>query len=129
MSDIFDLEATYEKLKQFHEEKELSPYEANIFDFVSVIKEKPNLLTAEDKLSLEKLLTTLPDNVVEVSNQIAEWYEERPHIEDAIFELPIYTNQKGAGSRKVKPTDKEIKELIEHIVHQSSNNQSSTTQS
>lgn len=119
MSEQFDFEAIYQQLKQLHEEKELSPYEANIFDFVSVIKEQPNLLTLEDWLSLDDLLKTLPDDVNEISNQIADWYGKHPHIEDAIFKLPTYSNQKGAGSRKVKPTDKEFKILIENAIRQS----------
>ena len=119
MSEQFDFEAIYQKLKQLHEAKELSPYEANIFDFVSVIKEQPDLLTAEDRLSLEDLLKTLPDDVNEISNQITVWYENRPLIEDAIFDIPTNSNERGAGGRKTKPTAREFKELIENVVRQS----------
>ena len=129
MSKQFDFEAIYQQLKQLHEEKKLSPYEANIFDFVSVVKQQPDLLTPEDRSSLEDLLKTLADDVNEISNQIADWYGEHPHIEHAIFELPTYTEKRGVEGRKTKLTDKEYKELIENVVRQSeTSSQSSTNQ-
>ena len=94
MSEQFDFEVMYQQLKQLHEEQKLSPYEANIFEFVSVIKQQPNLLNAEDISSLEDLLQTLPDGVNKISNQITLWYETRRTIEEAIFELPENSSER-----------------------------------
>ena len=130
MSEQFNFDNVYKQLKELHQDKELSPYEANIFDFVSVIIEQPNLLTQDDRLSLEELLPVLPNDIVGVSNRIAQWYGDRPHIEDIIFDRPTFSSSKGIGGRKVKPTPKELKKLVENAVRQSksvslpSNNQS-----
>ena len=125
MSEQFNFDNVYKQLKELHQDKELSPYEANIFDFVSVIIEQPNLLTQDDRLSLEELLPTLPDDIVGVSNRIAEWYSDRTVIEDAIFDRPTFSASKGIGGRKVKPTPKELKKLVENAVRQSKSDSSS----
>jgi hypothetical protein len=119
MSEQFDFNATYQQLKQLHDDKELSPHEAKIFDFVSVIKEQPDLLTAEYRASLENLLEKVSDDVNEISNQITVWYKNCPLIKKAIFERPTYSNERGAGGRKTKLTDKEFKQLIENVVRDS----------
>ena len=130
MSEQFDFDNVYKQLKELHKERKLSPYEAKIFDFVSVIIEQPNLLTTDDRLSLEELLPNLPDDTIGVSNRITEWYGERPHIEDVIFDRPTFSASKGIGGSKTKPTAKEFKNLVENAVRQSksvslpSNNQS-----
>ena len=130
MSEQFDFEVMYQQLKQLHEEQKLSPYEANIFEFVSVIKQQPNLLNAEDISSLEDLLQTLPDDVNKISNQITLWYETRRTIEEAIFELPENSSERDPRGRKPRITPKEAKELIENVVRQSKPpSQSSTSPS
>ena len=130
MSEQFDFEVMYQQLKQLYKEKELSLYEANIFEFVSVIKQQPNLLTAEDISSLEDLLKTLPDDVNKISNQITLWYETRQTIEEAIFAFPANSSVKGPRGVKPKITPKVAKELIENVVRQSQPpSQSSTSPS
>jgi hypothetical protein len=98
---------------------ELSPYEQNILDFVYVLEQQPNLLTPEDRLSLEELLTISPDDVEQISNDITIWYENHPDIEAAIFELPINFLSRGPGGRQAKITPREAKELIENAVRRS----------
>ncbi len=130
MSEQFDFEVMYQQLKQLHEEQKLSSYEANIFEFVSVIKQQPNLLNAEDISSLEDLLQTLPDDVNKISNQITLWYETRRTIEEAIFELPENSSERDPRKRKPRISPKEAKELIKNVVRQSKPpSQSSTSPS
>lgn len=80
----------------------LSPYEANILDFVQIAEKQPELLTDEDRASLADLLTTLPDNIEQISDKLALWYETRPHILNAILELPPSdTGERGPGGAKL----------------------------
>lgn len=97
----------------------LSPYEQNIVDFTHVLQTKSHLLNKEIKSSLEALLKSLPDDVNEISYQITIWYENYPSIEEAIFELPTNSTERGAAGRETKMTPKEAKELIENAVRQS----------
>lgn len=98
----------------------LSPYEANILDFNYIVIEKPELLTDEDRASLAELLSTLPEDIETVSDALALWYEARPHILNAILELPFGdTGERGPGGRKTRLTPKEAKDLLENIVRQS----------
>ena len=107
----------------------LSSYEQTIVNFAHVLQTKPHLLTREIKSSLEDLLKTLPDDVNEISYQITIWNENYPTIEDAIFELPTNSTERGAAGHETKMTPKEAKDLIENAVRQSeSSTQTPTNQ-
>jgi hypothetical protein len=68
------------------------------------------------------LLATLPDDVKEISNAIALWYETRPQILDAILNVPVedLDSLRSAGGRSTPITGAESKEMIENSVTQSS---------
>lgn len=106
----------------------LSPYEENIIDFNSIIKNRPELLSDEDRLSLEQLMSSLPDDVEEISNAIALWTEEHPKVLDALVELtPSESRERGLGGSTIRLTAKDAKDLIENTVRQSISNSSSQT--
>ncbi|OKH43636.1 hypothetical protein NIES2101_29890 [Calothrix sp. HK-06] len=100
---------------------ELSPYEENILDFVNLAKTQNNLLTEDDWVSLRELIATLPDDIEIISDELALWYDNRPHILNAILELPIEesANNRGPQGRKTRLNPKEVKEMIDNIVRQS----------
>lgn len=100
----------------------LSDYEENIITFVYLVQTKPELFTAEDHADLEDLLSTLPDDVEEISNSIALWCEEHPPILDAILNIPIddLDSLRAADGRATSLTGKESKEMLENSVTQSS---------
>lgn len=106
----------------------LSPYEENIIDFNSIMENHPELISDEDRLSLEQLMSSIPDDVEEISNKIMEWTEEHPKVLDALLELPpSESGERGLGGSIIRLTAKDAKDLIENTVRQSSSNSSSQT--
>ncbi|MBO3460148.1 hypothetical protein G7B40_000190 [Aetokthonos hydrillicola Thurmond2011] len=104
---------------------ELSPYEENILDFVKIAQNQPNLFTAEDRAALGKLLATLPDDIEQISDALALWYEDRPHILNTILDLPVEesASHRGPGGRKTRLSPKDAKDMIDNIVRQSTPSQ------
>lgn len=99
----------------------LSDYEANILDFVNLVYEQPDLLSDKDYNNLVELLKTLPDDVEEISNALALWYDDRPKMLNAILEMtPSDTGVRGPGGRDTRLTAAEVKELLKNVVRQSS---------
>ncbi|MFB2891674.1 hypothetical protein ACE1CI_01900 [Aerosakkonemataceae cyanobacterium BLCC-F50] len=109
----------------------LSDYEENIITFVYLVQTKPELFTAEDRADLKELLSTLSDDVEEISNVIALWCEERPLILDAILNIPIddLDSLRAADGRATSLTGKESKEMLENSVTQSSQSKQSQSSS
>jgi hypothetical protein len=99
----------------------MSPYEENILTFAYILEKQPDLLTAEDRAEILELLSTLPSDVEEISNEIALWYETRPNIYNAILEIPVdnLDSLRAAGGRSTPITGAESKEIIENSVTQS----------
>jgi translation elongation factor EF-Tu-like GTPase len=97
----------------------LSPYEETILDFVYIAQNQPELFTAEDRADFAELIATLPEDVEEISNAIALWCETRPHIQDAIFALPVEDSVRAADGRNTPLTGKESKDAIENTVRES----------
>lgn len=99
-----------------------SDYEENIISFVYLVQTQPALFTAEDRADLKDLLSTLPDDVEEISNAIALWCEEHPQVLDAILNIPIddLASLRAADGRAIPVTGRESKEMIENSVTQSS---------
>ena len=99
----------------------LSPYEETILDFIYIAQKQPELFTPEDRTDFAQLVATLPEDVEEVSNAIALWCETRPHILDAIFELPVEESAsvRAAGGRDTPMTGKESKGAIDNTVRES----------
>ncbi|NJM23657.1 MAG: hypothetical protein HC907_36110 [Richelia sp. SM1_7_0] len=100
----------------------MSPYKENILTFVYILQNQPELLTAEDRADLQKLLATLPDDIEEISNAIALWYETHPKILDAILNEPVedLDSLRAADARSTPMTGAESKEIIENSVTESS---------
>ncbi len=114
------------------ESQEMSPYQENILTFVYVLRNKPELLTVENRTEILELLATLPDDVEEISNAIALWYQTRPQILDAILNVPIegLDSLRAADGRSTPITGAESKEMIENSVTESSkSNQSDSSSS
>ncbi|MFK0733931.1 MAG: CHAT domain-containing protein, partial [Gloeotrichia echinulata HAB0833] len=113
-------------------ESQMSPYEENILTFVYLLQTQPELFTPEDRADILGLLATLPDDVEEISNAIALWYENRPHILDAILNVPVedLDSLRAVDGRSTRITGTESKEIIENSVNQSSkSNQPDTSSS
>ena len=100
----------------------LSPYEETILDFIYVAQKQPELFTTEDRADFAQLVATLPDDLEEISNEIALWCEAHPHILNAIFDLPVeeLDSLRAAGGRNTPLTGKEAKDAIENTVRESS---------
>jgi len=110
----------------------MSPYEENLLTFVHILKKQPELLTAEDRTDVLELLATLPDDVEEISNAIALWYETRPQILDAILNVPVedLDSLRAADGRRTPMTASESKDMIENSVTESNkSNQPDTSSS
>ncbi|MBE8968805.1 CHAT domain-containing protein [Nostocales cyanobacterium LEGE 12452] len=117
---------------QFELESKMSPYEDNILTFVYILQKQPELLTAEDRTDVLELLATLPDDVEEISNAIALWYETRPQILDAILNVPVedLDSLRAADGRRTPMTASESKDMIENSVTESNkSNQPDTSSS
>ena len=98
----------------------VSPYEANILDFNYLVTENPELLSDEDLVSLEALLSSLPENIEAISDELARWIENHPRILDALLELPPSdTSERGPGNRRSRLTAKEASGLLKNLVRQS----------
>lgn len=111
-----------------------SPYEENIIDFNFIVKNHPELLSHEDRLSLEQLMANLPDEVEKISHVIAEWTEKHPKVFDALMKLPQSESketgagvERGLGGSTIRLTAKDAKDLIESTVRQSTSKLSSQT--
>lgn len=109
----------------------LSDYEENIITFVYLAQTKSELFTAEDSEDLKHLLSTLPDDVEEISNAIALWCEEHPQILDAILNIPIDDSDslRAADGRTTPLTGRESREMIENSITQSSQSKKSQSSS
>ncbi len=100
----------------------MSPYEQNILDFYKIYEEHPNLFTDSDRVSLEalKAIFSEDDSVEKISDAIALWCEDHPHILNVLLEIPpADTGERGPGNRPPRLTPKEALELLENIVRQS----------
>ncbi|TAG60656.1 MAG: hypothetical protein EAZ28_06310 [Oscillatoriales cyanobacterium] len=98
----------------------LSPYEETILDFIYITQTHPELFTTEDRIDLAKLVATLPEDIEEISNEIALWCDTHPHILDAIFALPVeeLDSLRAAGGRNTPLTGKEAKDALENTVRE-----------
>ncbi len=100
----------------------MSPYEQNILDFYKIYEEHPDLFTDSDRASLETLKATFSedDSIEKISDTIALWCEDHPHILNVLLEIPPKdTGERGPGGRPTRLTAKETLELLENIVRQS----------
>lgn len=65
----------------------MSFHEHNIEAFIQVLKTKRSLFSPQDRLTLDKLAASLPENEEKISEAIATWYEKRPKILDAQLDV------------------------------------------
>lgn len=97
----------------------MSLYEQNIRDFSGLFAERPELFTQEDLASFSELKRTFleEERIEKISDTIALWCEARPHIYDALLEIPVAEDtQRGPGGRPTRLTTKEAMSLLENIV-------------
>ena len=100
----------------------MSPYEQNILDFYQIYEDNPELFTDDDRASLAELQATFSedDNIEKISDEIALWCEDHPHILNILLEIPPGdTGERGPGGRPTRLTQKEALKLLENIVRQS----------
>ena len=100
----------------------MSPYEQNILDFYKIHEEHRDLFTDKDCASLEALRATFSENdsIEKISDAVALWCEDHPHILNVLLEIPpVDTGKRGPRGRPTNLTTKEALELLENIVRQS----------
>lgn len=100
----------------------MSPYEQNILDFYKIYEGHPDLFTDSDRASIEALKASFSeeDSIEKISDAIALWCEDHPHILNVLLEIPpADTGERGPGNRPPRLTPKEALELLENIVRQS----------
>lgn len=97
----------------------MSLYEQNIRDFVGLYTDRSELFTPADLISITELKATFSeeDSVEKISDEIALWCEARPHIYNALLEIPVTDDiQRGPGGRPTPVTSKGVMSLLENIV-------------
>ncbi len=57
--------------------------EQNLDAFIDLLKTKPGLFSQDKIANLEKLINKTPDDIEQLSNAIANWYENHSKILDA----------------------------------------------
>lgn len=62
-------------------------HEQNIEAFIQLLKTQRALFSEQDRINLDKLAATLPDDNEKISEAIASWYEKHPKILDAQLDL------------------------------------------
>ncbi len=55
--------------------------------FIELIKSQSSLFSSQDQADLWKLVPTLPNNVEEIANAIADWSHPRNHVWNALARL------------------------------------------
>ena len=55
----------------------------NLDAFIDLLKTKPGLFSQDKIASLEKLINNTPDDIEQLSNAIANWYQNHSKILDA----------------------------------------------
>ncbi|WP_013323456.1 hypothetical protein [Gloeothece verrucosa] len=97
---------------------DLSLSDVEILSLVDLLKTHTELFTQADKHSLIALINTLPDDKEAISNNIILWYEERPIIEEAMFEkLSSDEGFSGAlGEQNTPLTPEEYKQTIKDAI-------------
>lgn len=106
-----------------------SLHEQNIFDFVTVIEQYPDLLTPQIKSSLEDLIKILPNDLIEISNQVTLWFEKYDTIENKMNEVrKDNASVKGMARRPTASTPESAIKLIENAVRDSSKPQPNNPQ-
>ena len=107
----------------------MSPYQTNLSNFIYIIQTQPDLLSAEDWLSLEELLLTVPDDIKELSNAIITWRNSRPAIKDAMRKLPKKeADDKGPKDQPTNPPQ-DYKKMTENETRKHTNRSNSPSQS
>jgi hypothetical protein len=77
----------------------MSFHQQNIEAFVQVLNTQRSLFSPQDKVSLDKLASSLPEDEEKISEAIASWYEQRPKILDAQLDIlnSLLTNELNAS--------------------------------
>ncbi len=65
--------------------------------FIQLIKSQSSLFSSQDQADLWKLVLTLPNNVEEIANAIADWSHPRNHIWNAL--VPLVGQSSGGVTR------------------------------
>ena len=108
----------------------MSLYEQNIRDFSGLYADRPELFTQADLTSFSELKATFSeeDGVEKISDEIALWCEARPHIYNALLELPVVDDaQRGPGGKSTPVTHKGVMSLLENIMRTEPGEESDST--
>jgi uncharacterized protein YhjY with autotransporter beta-barrel domain len=65
----------------------MSFHNQNIKAFIELLESKRSLFSAQDRASLNQLVSNLPEDEEKISEAIASWYEQRPKILDAHLDI------------------------------------------
>ncbi|MDM8560200.1 hypothetical protein [Candidatus Parabeggiatoa sp. HSG14] len=94
----------------------------NIQAFIQLLEAQSSLLSSQDKVDLKQLGETLPKAIEPISNAIAAWYQDRPHILNTQLAImtPLSSNDitRGAGGTpppEITPEDE--RKLREQLIN------------
>ncbi|MDZ7969418.1 MAG: hypothetical protein RM368_31485 [Nostoc sp. DedSLP03] len=65
----------------------MSDHETTVNIFVHLLNTQPSLFSAEDRITLIKLINNQPDDIISLSNAISDWLSEHPEVDKALAKL------------------------------------------
>jgi hypothetical protein len=99
-----------------------TPDEQNLEAFKYLLENHAGLFTREDRAEVVNLLSTIPDNIQQLSDAIALWCNENPTVLNKFLELPMEKDfmVRAAGNRPtpLDPTEAK-KDLLDNLTRQS----------
>jgi hypothetical protein len=102
----------------------MSFHHQNIQAFIQLLETQSALLSEPDKIDLKQLGETSPKAIEPISNAIAAWYQERPHILNAQLAIltPLSNNDAtkgpgGTGYSEITPEeDRKLLDQFSNVI-------------
>jgi hypothetical protein len=95
-----------------------------IQDFIDLLQKQPDLFSAEDRVELEVLCPTWPNDYQEIADAIAIWSESRPAIYEQLVAMPERESNweselklPGKGNSVPQPKPEEYKGQLLNAIH------------
>ena len=93
---------------------------------LQLIKQQPKLFSVQCKKSLSELIPTLPDDIQNISNTLANWSKTYPEIRTALLSL-VSAGEMGFSSQIERDDAKKYKEELTNALLQSEKTEPPTT--
>lgn len=89
----------------------MTNYAQIIRDFIDFSQKNAELFTDEISASIADLLSSLSDDIEQISEAIFEWCEKYPQIDNGFTQLPLSNlpGERGPGGSKTEVTVEQIK--------------------